>query len=189
MCWCGKRRPFSCLDGGGGQKMEQNAPWYRYRWPWILIAGPAVVVVASVVTFWIATDSNDALVTGDYYKQGLAINEDLARVQMAHSLGLSASLRASPTAWELALRAREGVGLPEKLIVSFSHATRQDLDQAIELTQSSPGFYSGERRELSPGRWDILLADGNRTWRLATTVQAPLAGEVVFRPKAASAPN
>ena len=25
-------------------------PWYRQRWPWLLMAGPAIVVVASMYT-------------------------------------------------------------------------------------------------------------------------------------------
>ena len=28
-------------------------PWYKERWPWILMAGPAIVVVAGVTTAWI----------------------------------------------------------------------------------------------------------------------------------------
>ena len=40
--------------------MNQNAighpvtPWYREPWPWILMAGPAIVVVAGFATLFIA---------------------------------------------------------------------------------------------------------------------------------------
>lgn len=37
-------------------------PWYRHRWPWLLMAGPAVVVVAGVFTAWLAISRADALV-------------------------------------------------------------------------------------------------------------------------------
>lgn len=40
-------------------------PWYRHRWPWILMAGPAAVVVASIVSAILAAATADPLVT-DY---------------------------------------------------------------------------------------------------------------------------
>jgi hypothetical protein len=53
-------------------------PWYREPWPWILMSGPAVVVVAGVATAWIAFATADSLVAEDYYKRGLTINDRLA---------------------------------------------------------------------------------------------------------------
>ena len=65
---------------------NDNQPWYKDRWPWILIAGPATVVVAGFITLWMAVVSDDGLVTDDYYKQGLAINQTLARANDAFRL-------------------------------------------------------------------------------------------------------
>jgi hypothetical protein len=31
-----------------------NLPWYKHLWPWLLMSGPAVVVVASLVSAVIA---------------------------------------------------------------------------------------------------------------------------------------
>ncbi|HSC95836.1 MAG TPA: FixH family protein, partial [Burkholderiales bacterium] len=42
-------------------------PWYRERWPWLLMAGPAAVLVAGAATIWIAFASADGLVAEDYY--------------------------------------------------------------------------------------------------------------------------
>ena len=58
-------------------------PWYREPWPWILMAGPAVVVVAGFFTLWLAVSTSDGLVVEDYYKQGLAINRVFAREDAA----------------------------------------------------------------------------------------------------------
>ena len=38
-------------------------PWYRHRWPWILMAGPAIVVVAGIATAVIAVATADTIVT------------------------------------------------------------------------------------------------------------------------------
>ena len=48
--------------------------WYRERWPWLLIAGPAIVVLASFTTLWLAAASDDGVIADDYYKRGLLIN-------------------------------------------------------------------------------------------------------------------
>mgnify|MGYP000916835605 FL=1 len=45
-------------------------PWYREPWPWLLMSGPGLVVIAGVVTAWIAFSGADGLVADDYYKQG-----------------------------------------------------------------------------------------------------------------------
>ncbi|HYD76991.1 FixH family protein [Ramlibacter sp.] len=60
------------------------APWWRQGVVWGLIAGPAIVVVAGVVTAVIAADGADTLVSGDYYRRGVEINRQLAteRAQM-----------------------------------------------------------------------------------------------------------
>ena len=43
------------------------------------MAGPATVVVAGLITAWLAFHGEDGLVVDDYYKQGLAINQTLGR--------------------------------------------------------------------------------------------------------------
>jgi hypothetical protein len=53
-------------------------PWWRYPLLWMVIAGPALVVVASFVTFWFAWGSQDPLVSQDYYRRGVEINKTLA---------------------------------------------------------------------------------------------------------------
>ena len=63
--------------------MSPSQPWYREPWPWILMAGPAIVVVAGFVTAYLAVTTNDGLVAEDYYRRGIEINrtrEDRANV-------------------------------------------------------------------------------------------------------------
>lgn len=55
-----------------------SQPWWRFPLVWMVLAGPAVVVVASFVTLWLAIRSPDPVVAEDYYRQGLEINKTLA---------------------------------------------------------------------------------------------------------------
>lgn len=53
------------------------APWWRFGFVWMVVGGPAVVVVASFITLWLAMRSPDPVVAEDYYQRGLAINQTL----------------------------------------------------------------------------------------------------------------
>src|SRR3712207_6000995 len=83
-------------------KISTHKPWYKHRWPWLLMLGPAVVVVAGVYTTYLAFSQPDALVVDDYYKQGKAINQDLRRDRAAASMALEAMLRYDPATGKLA---------------------------------------------------------------------------------------
>ncbi|WP_431276679.1 FixH family protein [Variovorax ureilyticus] len=55
-----------------------SQPWWRFPLLWMVLAGPAVVVVASFVTLWLAIRSPDPVVAEDYYRRGIEINKTLA---------------------------------------------------------------------------------------------------------------
>ncbi len=57
---------------------EADKSWWRHPLLWMVIGGPAVVMIASFVTFWLAWRSPDALVSPDYYREGVEINRTLA---------------------------------------------------------------------------------------------------------------
>ncbi|MCK9508095.1 MAG: FixH family protein [Pigmentiphaga sp.] len=50
-----------------------SRPWYKEPWPWILMAGPAVVVVACVVTIYLSFAHADVPVAGPHVKRGLKV--------------------------------------------------------------------------------------------------------------------
>ncbi|WP_418116411.1 FixH family protein [Variovorax sp. 350MFTsu5.1] len=55
-----------------------DKPWWRHPLLWMVIGGPVAVMIASFVTFWLAWRSPDALVSPDYYREGVEINKALA---------------------------------------------------------------------------------------------------------------
>jgi uncharacterized protein len=52
-------------------------PWWTFGHVWLVIAGPTAVIVAGVVTAWIAVSSPDPLLAQDYYRRGIEINKQL----------------------------------------------------------------------------------------------------------------
>lgn len=145
---------------------SQIVPWYKQRWPWLLIAGPAFVIIAGAVTVWLAVVSNDGLVVDDYYKQGLAVNQRLHRDQEASTLGLTADLMRSGISIRLLLAASEATAMPPEMAVKFSHPTRAGQDQIVKVTMEAPGFYSGKLAEELAGRWIVTIEDPGARWRL-----------------------
>ena len=139
-----------------------NAPWYRHRWPWLLISGPAIVIVAGVITTWLAFSSADGLVAEDYYKQGMAINKVLAREERARELGISLELEREGSVLRVHLWGAE----PEALFVHLAHATRAGHDQRLRLAAAGPGVYEADLPELPPGRWRMVIEDPRATWRI-----------------------
>ncbi|MFS2164140.1 FixH family protein [Variovorax sp. Varisp62] len=66
---------------------EQAAgPWWRYPLLWMVIGGPVAVMIASFATFWLAWRSPDALVSEDYYREGIEINKTLAAKKLLPAL-------------------------------------------------------------------------------------------------------
>ena len=136
-------------------------PWYREPWPWLLMSGPAAVLVAGAVTTWIAFASADGLVVDDYYKQGLSINKRLAREEAARKQGISAAVSLQKDV----LRVRLSGAAPEALFVHLAHATRAGHDQRLRLAPAG-GAYAAALPPLAPGRWTMVIEDPRGSWRI-----------------------
>lgn len=136
------------------------------------MAGPAVVVVAGIVTAWIAVTTSDGLVADDYYKQGLAVNQKLARNDTAAAMRLEARLRLAAGRIDLRMTSRADAPLPARVRVTLAHPTRGGEDQKVVLA-GDKGVYAGQIAALGPGRWRVLIEDESGTWRLAGSVQWP----------------
>ena len=67
--------------------------WWHYPHMWMVVGGPLVVVVASIVTGYIAMTGQDPVLATDYYRQGLEINMSLENLQRQGSLAPALSAR------------------------------------------------------------------------------------------------
>jgi uncharacterized protein len=63
------------------QSTTENASkpaWWRFGHVWLVISGPAIVVVASFITLYLAVKGMDPVLDEDYYRKGVEINKTLA---------------------------------------------------------------------------------------------------------------
>jgi hypothetical protein len=142
-------------------------PWYREPWPWLLMTGPGVVIIAGFYTLWLAIQSDDGLVADDYYKRGLAINQTLSRAARAGQLALGARVELRADLGSVRVTVTGSEALPEKLRLRLVHPTRAVADRLIELNAVAPGNYEGALSAAPAGRRVMMIEDMAQTWRLA----------------------
>ena len=141
-------------------------PWYREPWPWLLMAGPAAVVLAGIATTVLAVTSFDGLVADDYYKQGLAINRVIAREERAQALGVEAAVLFNPERTRVRVMLNDKAH-PATLRLALVHPTRPDGDQAITLPAAGAGTYEGAIKPPRSASMRVRIEDGDGGWRLA----------------------
>jgi hypothetical protein len=120
------------------------------------MSGPLVVVLASMVTVWLALKSDDGVVAGDYYKRGLLVNQRLPAVaapqeKVATHIGFIGD--------EMTVVVVDGETSAESLRVTLVHpasGTRQQLT----LMRDGDGAYSGVAPPGPAGAWTVAFSSG-----------------------------
>jgi len=150
------------------------APWYRQRWPWFLMLGPAIVVVAGCITIWIAYTRQDAMVVDDYYKQGKAINQDLRRDRMATGLRLSFDARYDAAAGALS-GSLHGLSGPvtRPFRIRLAHSTQPEKDLVLHAMPDAQGRFRVPLPMLEQARWQVVVEGEAPNWRLAASWKWP----------------
>lgn len=157
-------------------------PWYREPWPWLLMALPAAAVAGGIVTAIIAFRSADGVVAADYYKRGLAINEELSRSRLAAALGIEAEVRIGgiEPGDLVGVRLVAARALPPEaaLRVRLVHPGRSGADREAVLART--GADPAGRSAEYAGSWGEAAAVGGRpAWQIVVeSAQWRLDGDV-----------
>ena len=73
---------------------EKVTRWWQNGYAWLAFGGPAVVVVASFVTGYIAIKERDPLLDSNYYQKGLDINKTLEAKTVSEKNSLEPAMLA-----------------------------------------------------------------------------------------------
>jgi hypothetical protein len=146
-----------------------SRPWYREPWPWLLMAAPAASIVMGITLWVLAARTDDGLVAGDYYKQGLAINQVLDREARAATLRLGAHATFNTERTRIRLHLNGESSLAAAVTLRLVHPTRSGEDQAVALVAVAGGVFEGVLRAPAAGRWRLVLEDTSGAWRLAAS--------------------
>ncbi|HHO59802.1 MAG TPA: hypothetical protein ENJ64_06120, partial [Thiotrichales bacterium] len=162
--------------------INETKPWYRYPLLWMMLSIPFSAVIMGVIMIWLAVDTEDGLVVGDYYKQGLEINQVIERDKKAAELGVSATIRFERQSRVLQLQFDKGAlpAFPPRLQIRIQHATRANSDVSVQLTRGIGDQYIGYlEAPLSEGMWYFSVADQN--WKLSTRSHVRANNEIELR--------
>lgn len=146
----------------------ENTPWFKMPIMWLLIGIPASSVVAGIFFITLAVSGKDSLVRDNYYKDGLAINEELSWDKKAVSLDIR--MRLSTNADQSELRVfidNSRAELPNLLQVKFSHPTlkAQDQDALLQRIGNSNEYAGSLERPLN-ARFYIQIEAAEQEWRV-----------------------
>jgi hypothetical protein len=137
----------------------------RGPWPWILAAGPVVVVVASLATAWLAVSRADPLVEKNYYRIGLAINRTLAAMPVPAPdpdativIGADGAVR---------VRLQNAASTPSGLRLALRRPGELHGGQ-VDLRARDGDEWVGRLTDLAPGIRIVTLESS--AWRLPVTL-------------------
>jgi hypothetical protein len=166
-------------------------PWYRYFWPWFIIALLSASVAAGIATVVIAFANQDSLVSESWYESGTQINRRLESEKNAVRRSIRAELRIDSVTGEVRVDlAGEGVEMVRELVLDLSHPTQASNDRSISLVRPDSGPFRGQLSAEVSGRWYAVLAPleavpaadprapsatpvTSDSWRLTTTLYLP----------------
>ncbi|MDR0212605.1 MAG: FixH family protein [Comamonas sp.] len=77
---------------------EDGKPWWKFAHVWLVLAGPAIVVIAGLVTAYIAMSKPDPVIDPDYYRHGIEINQRLDESQKSLAPALTGRNHAATPA-------------------------------------------------------------------------------------------
>jgi hypothetical protein len=69
-----------------------SGPWWKFGFVWMVFALPALVVVAALVTAYIAVTSPNELVNEDNFRRGAEMNGSLSDAE--HAASMAPALKA-----------------------------------------------------------------------------------------------
>lgn len=143
-----------------------SQPWYKNGIVLLVISIPALAVVMSLTTAYFAVFGGDTLVRDHYYKDGLAINQELDYETHAQALGVTAQLMLDEKTGVISVQLSGYDDFPSVLSLQLLHPTVAEKDQDVVLKHSKQGSYTGIIKSALQGRYHLQLMSESQKWRL-----------------------
>ncbi len=155
---------------------SQSRPWWKEPMVWLIAGLPAIAVVASFTTYFIAAHDPDSLVTQGYRKEGFAVVAPPTPAdQKAAALGLSARIYVRNGQMEVVLH-EQLVDMPKQLALTIEHPGRENQDLHILLARAQELSYIAPAPAMGSGKRILVLEPEDRAWRIRGQWMAPFSG-------------
>jgi len=151
---------------------QAGNPWYKQPWLWFVLSVPIASVILSSIMITVAVVGRDSLVSDNYYKDGIAINQTIEQDKLAINLGITPVVTLNEG---IALVRIEADKMPSQafLTLKLLHPTDSDKDVIVKLLPTANGFI-GDIPPLINGRRYLDLYGYDNSWRIREEVYLPL---------------
>jgi len=170
-------------------KKHTGEHWYQEPWMLLVLGGPAVVVIAAIVTFYMAWQGSDNVISKDYYKQGVNIDKDINRDTKAGEYKLAGDIKVDSSG-KIQLQLEGATRLPADILMvvsSYSRGSEYEATQKTTLTQVKSGMYEGSIKiQPAPDSanlklWHVKIEGPD--WRLTADWHDPLNRSLQLKPQ------
>jgi hypothetical protein len=161
---------------------QAKKPWHKQPWLWFVLSVPIASVILSSIMVTVAVVGRDSLVSDNYYKDGMGINQTIEQDKVADELGLRPTLEIIDQNVLIELIGEKYHPNLQKqafLTLKILHPTVGDKDQVIKLLPTPSGKFLGEILTPIEGRRYIDLYAFDESWRIREEVTFP-AGKIIL---------
>lgn len=144
---------------------ESNRPWYKEPYVWMLIGFPLTSIIVGLSLLTISILNKDTLVRDNYYKDGLAYNQELEWDKKAKSLDIRVDIQVNDNQLILnLLNSRQNT--PSTLKVTLGHPTIPEKDRQSHLQLTKDKRFIGFIEPTENGRYYLLVESVEQKWRI-----------------------
>ena len=141
-----------------------DSRWYQNPVLVLVLAIPLLAVVMGSVTLYLAFSGADTLVKDNYYREGLAINQEFDTEKQAAALQIHAMLTVSQS--EVAATLQSDAPHPAELQLALLHPLLPEHDRELVLARQADGSYRAILPEVPVGSYHIRLGNDEQGWLL-----------------------
>jgi len=166
-------------------------PWYRQFWFWFVFGPLIFIIILCFVTVSIAFNFSDDVVTDNYYKSGVMINQTFQQDEKAAALNLVAHIKFDQATGEILVALTGNHSFPKNLLLFLDNPVKLKKDQSVLLTSISAGQYRGELESPVEYSWYISLVPESDVkkrkdaeWLLSGEINLAKTTETTLEPRA-----
>ena len=147
-------------------------PWYKQPWLWFILSVPIASVILSSIMVSVAVIGKDSLVSDNYYKDGMGINQTIEQDKLAVQLNIIPVVTIQDTTVTVKIQS-EAMPTQAFLTLKLLHPTVSEKDLTIRLLPTPDGFI-GDLPNKAEGRRYLDLYGFDNSWRIREEVYLPL---------------
>jgi hypothetical protein len=144
---------------------QTQRPWFKEPYVWMLIGIPLSSVIVGTFLITLSVQNKDTLVRDNYYKDGLAYNQELQWDKKAKEFDIRLELKITGNELQLALlNSRQNP--PSTLKVTLGHPTMPDQDRESHVQLMKEKTFLGFIETMNDGRYYLLVESAEQQWRI-----------------------